>query len=122
MGLTQLAEGDKEAVLQAYTDRMKELAEAISGLDGVADKGKCYEELLATVQSLITDQGPAIPQFANKLRVLRENLLPKIVDKWDNLPVEVQKRMSKFGEFYCKMQWLINFTEELLVPEAGVDG
>ena len=72
MGLTHMAEGDTEVVLQAYTDRMKELAEVISGLDGVADEGKCYEELHATVQSLITDQGPTMPKFANKLRVLRK--------------------------------------------------
>ena len=54
-----------------------------------------------------------MPQFNDRLRALRQDLLPEVVHHWDELPEDVRSCMSDFGKFFCKMHPLVNFAEEV---------
>ena len=112
MGLTQMAMGDTEAVLEAFTNRVEELADTIHMTTG-EDKKSIFNDIMATVKSTMTDQGPTMPQFSEKLQTIREKLLPAVIKDWANCPADVQRCIAEFGTFFCKMHPLINFAEEI---------
>ena len=74
---------------------------------------KLYRELMTSVKATMTDQGPTMPQFSERIAAIREDLLPSVVGQWDTLPPEVQATMKEFGTFYCKMHPLINCVDEV---------
>ena len=86
-----------------------------SVIEGVAwDKiDKVFKELITTVKSTMTDQGPTMPQFNERLHSVRTNLLPEVVENWETLPQFVKESMAEFGAFYCKMHPLVNFAVEI---------
>lgn len=112
MGLTEMAGGDTTAVFNAFELRVQELAESLS----VADPDKAAnlsKDIMTTIKSTMTDQGPTMPQFSEKLKVLKEELLPEVVSNWDILQEEDKATCRQFATFYCKMHPLINFAEEV---------
>ncbi|XP_033117054.1 uncharacterized protein LOC117116991 [Anneissia japonica] len=114
MGLMQMAGGDTESVMDAFKERIMELADTLDTVEGSSGrKEQLYEELITTIKSTMTDQGPSMPQFSAKLEALRTSLLPKVVKHWETLPTEVQENVAEFGTFFCKMHPLINFAEEI---------
>ena len=111
IGLTQMAAADTDAVVHAYQDRIRELANSVSSVDD-DNSEDVYKELLCTVKSAMTDQGPTMPQFGDKLQSIRQNLLPNVIQNWEAIPDDIKEGMCEFGQFYCKMHPLINFAEE----------
>ena len=67
LSLQQLAAGDTDAIVHAYKNRMKELAEAVADVEGTSID-KVNEELLSMIKSVMTDQGPTMPQFGDRLQ------------------------------------------------------
>eukprot|EP00057_Strongylocentrotus_purpuratus_P029094 XP_011683568.1 PREDICTED: uncharacterized protein LOC105447354 isoform X1 [Strongylocentrotus purpuratus] len=112
MGLVEMAAGDTEAVMDAFKDRINTLASSLAQLEG-GNQEDMYKELVTTVKSTMTDQGATMPQFNDRLRALRQDLLPQVVKQWNQLPGDVQACVSDFGKFFCKMHPLINFAEEV---------
>lgn len=61
----------------------------------------------------MSDQGPGMPQFSEKVECLCKELLPSVVENWQSMPQDVKESVTAFGRFYCKMHPIINFTEEI---------
>ena len=112
IGMMEMGGGDTDAVVDSFTDKVKELATVIEGVTGERDDD-IFKELIATVKSTMTDQGPTMPQFNARLQSVRANLLPDVVENWDTLPGDVKECMAEFGVFFCKMHPLVNFAEEV---------
>ena len=87
-----MAASDTDAILQSYKTRIRELAQAVAGVEG-SQAEAIYNDLLCTVKSSMTDQGPTMPQFGGRLSLIREELLPTIVRKWQHM---------KFQRLYLK--------------------
>ena len=68
---------------------------------------------MTSVTATMTDQGPTMPQFSEKLAPIRETLLPSVVENWTDLPPDLQSTCKEFGTFFCKMHPIINFAEEV---------
>ena len=64
-------------------------------------KRSIYKDLVTTVKSTMTDQGATMPQFNDRLKALRQDLFPEVVQNSDELPEDVQSCMSDFGKFFC---------------------
>ena len=101
LGMMEMGDGDTEAVMDSFTDRIKELATVIESVTGNTSDDS-FKELIATVKSTMTDQGPTMPQFNAKLQSVRTNLLSEVVGNWESLPNDVKECMAEFGVFFCK--------------------
>ena len=111
-GLMEMRRGDTAAVVAAFEERMMEIAEAIETVEG-EEKDKFYKELMSSVTATMTDQGPTMPQFSEKLAPIRETLLPSVVENWKDLPPDLESTCKEFCTFFCKMHPIINFAEEV---------
>ena len=60
----------------------------------------------------MSDLGPVNPVFNCKLKLLREQLLPKVVENWDMLAKDEKSEMSDMANYYCKLHLLANFASE----------
>ena len=58
------------------------------------------------------DLGPVNPVFNCKLKLLREQLLPKVVENWDMLAKDQKSEMSDMANYYCKLHLLAHFASE----------
>eukprot|EP00057_Strongylocentrotus_purpuratus_P011916 XP_011666390.1 PREDICTED: uncharacterized protein LOC105439273 [Strongylocentrotus purpuratus] len=112
MGLSEMAGGDTSAVFESFQERVKELAESISS-DDPATTSDITNRMITTIKSTMTDQGPTMPQFSEKIRTLKEELLPHVVSNWDGLTEDDKSTCQQFATFYCKMHPIINFAEEV---------
>ena len=54
-----------------------------------------------------------MPQFHDKLKVMREDILPVAVENWEDLPQDFKETMLDIGRFFCKMHPIINFADEV---------
>lgn len=50
--------------------------------------------------------------FKEQLTELRKELLPKVVEKWEDLSEDSKKSLEQMGNFYCKLHLLVNLGEE----------
>ncbi|XP_030830480.1 uncharacterized protein LOC105441835 [Strongylocentrotus purpuratus] len=111
-GLMEMAQGNTDAVMHSFEHKIQELVNALGAVDK-GDPDRLYKELITSISATMTDQGPTMPQFSDRVESLRRTLLPEVVEHWETLPEEVQKSASDFGPFYCRMHPLINFAEEI---------
>jgi E1A/CREB-binding protein len=61
----------------------------------------------------MSDQGPTNIPFNKRLQVIREELLPTVIESWNTLSDEAQKEISNMGNYFCKLHLLVNFAEEV---------
>ena len=69
LGMTEMAAGDTDAVVEAFNDRIQCIAAALGEVHQ-HDKENIYKDLLTTVKSTMTDQGATMPQLNDRLRAL----------------------------------------------------
>ena len=60
----------------------------------------------------MSDLGPVNPLFNTELKVLRETLLPKAIDNWEQLSDSDKAGFAEMGNFFCKLHLLANFASE----------
>ena len=61
----------------------------------------------------MTDQGPTMPQFSERIHTLQEEILPNVVSNWEQLTEDDRATCQQFASFFCKMHPIINFAEEV---------
>ena len=111
-GIMEMAQGNTDAVMHSFEHRIQELANALGAVDK-GDPDRLYKELITSISATMTDQGPTMPQFSDRVESLRRTLLPEVIEHWETLPEEVKTSAAEFGTFYCRMHPLINFAEEI---------
>ena len=85
MGLLELGKSDTEAIMDAFKHRVEEIAQALSSGDEKASVENKVAELVTSIKSTMSDQGPTNATFNEQLAELRKDFLPKVVEKWQDL-------------------------------------
>ena len=111
MGLLELGKSDTEAIMDSFKYRVKEIAQALSSGENLTVEDK-VAELVTSIKSTMSDQGPTNATFNEQLAELRKELLPKVVEKWEDLSEDSKKSLEQMGNFYCKLHLLVNLGEE----------
>ncbi|XP_041475676.1 uncharacterized protein LOC121424143 [Lytechinus variegatus] len=111
MSLCEMAGRDTSVVSDSFTAQVQELADSIS--TEASESTNITQKIMTTLKSTIANQGPTVPQLSDKLRLLKEELLPSVFRKWDLLEQEEKATCQQFATLYCKMHPLINFDEEV---------
>ena len=111
MGLLELGKSDTEAIMDSFKYRVQEIAQALSSGENVLLEDK-VAELVTSIKSTMSDQGPTNATFNEQLAELRKEFLPKVVEKWEELSEESKNSLEEMGNFYCKLHLLVNLGEE----------
>ena len=127
MGLLELGKSDTEAIMDAFKHRVKEIAQALSWGDEKASVENKVAELVTSIKSTMSDQGPTNATFNEQLTELQKDFLPKVVEKWQDLAENSKKSLEEMGNFYCKLHLLVNLGEEAnkalkLFEHAAIEG
>ena len=107
-GLSEIASGDAASTLQCFVDTIDDICDVLDS----EKKEKNYNELICSIRSTMSDLGPVNPLFNTQLKALIEELLPKVVNKWDSLNLDERKSFSEMANFFCKLHLLANFATE----------
>ena len=81
MGLLELGKSDTEAIMDAFKHRVEEIAQVLSSGDEKASVENKVAELVTSIKSTMSDQGPTNATFNEQLTELRKDFLPKVVEK-----------------------------------------
>ena len=103
MGLLELGKSDTEAIMDAFKHRVEEIVQALSSGDEKASVENKVAELVTSIKSTMSDQGPTNATFNEQLTELRKDFLPKVVEKWQDLTENSKKSLEEMGNFYCKL-------------------
>lgn len=76
--MMEMAAGDTDAVLDVFTEKIQYFARTLGQLYD-RNPDDVFKELITTVKSTMTDKGATMPQFNERLRAIREDLLPDVV-------------------------------------------
>jgi len=112
MGPLELGKSNTEAIMDAFKHRVDEIAQALSSSDEKASVENKVAELVTSIKSTMSDQGPTNATFNEQLTELRKDFLPKVVEKWQDLTENSKKYLEEMGNFYCKLHLLVNLGEE----------
>ena len=99
-GLTEVVDSDANSVLETFTQIIQDLTDMMSA------------SLVTSINNTMSDMGPVNPLFNRKLQAFREELLPKIIEKWEELDVSQRNEFIEMGNFFCKLHLLANFATE----------
>ena len=88
-------------------DTIGDICDVIDG-----DHENNLHNLVVSIKNTMSDLGPVNPLFNAKLKAVREELLPKVIDNWEYLDQGTQSEMGDMGNFFCKLHLLSNFATE----------
>ncbi|CAH3185331.1 unnamed protein product [Porites evermanni] len=111
LGLLELGKSDTEAIMDSFKYRVKEIAQALSSGENLTVEDK-VAELVTSIKNTMSDQGPTNATFNEQLTELQKELLPKVVEKWEDLSEDSKKSLDQMGNFYCKLHLLVNLGKE----------
>ena len=106
-----MAGGNTTAVFDSSTDRVEELARSIATTNNTSQD--LNKRIISTIKSTMTNQGPTMPQFSERIHTLKEEILPHVVSNWEQLTEDDRATCQQFASFFCKMHPIINFVEEV---------
>ena len=112
-GLVEIVGQDAETLLNCWQERIREIAQAAEGRNSSpGDVDKTVNNLLVSIKNTMSDQCAVNGAFNNLYSTLREELLPTVIDKWDDFGPSEKKNLLEMGNFFCKVHPLITFAEE----------
>ena len=122
IGMVEVGSGDANTYMEAFKSVIGDIAEAVTGTN--SDKAQSIANLVTSLKNTMGDQGPTNQQFNSQVKEFREQLLPKVVDKWESLDTKSQEAIADMGNYFCKMHLLVNFATEsdkvLKINEADI--
>ena len=62
----------------------------------------------------MSDLGPVNPLFNRQLQSLREKLLPKVIENWENLDHTQRNDFIDMGNYFCKLHLLVTLPQKLI--------
>ncbi|XP_077869048.1 uncharacterized protein LOC144360010 [Saccoglossus kowalevskii] len=125
LGMQQLSGGTTSDIVDAFKDTIGDLADTI--VSDNADKETITAQLITSLTSTMSDQGPTSATFNQQIDALKEKLLPKVTKNWDIISSANKEKLTKMFNFYCKAHILPNFASESdkvlkLLENIALDG
>ena len=102
-----MASGAAETTLNVLQDILQELSETAqrSGISSSADI------IIANIKNTMSDRAAAQKSFNSLLSNYRSDILPDVVNNWDELSKDEQTAISQMHHFYCAMHLVVNMAE-----------
>lgn len=102
-----MTSGAAETTLDVLQDTLQELSETAqkSGMHSSVDK------IIANIKNTMSDRAAPQKSFNTLLSNYRSDILPDIVNNWNELSKDEQGALSHMHHFYCGMHLVVNMAE-----------
>ena len=111
-GLLEIGSQTADSLLNTWKEKVSEIASALSGKHAGQEKiDEITLKLLASVKNTMSDHCATNGAFNALLEDLRKEVLPKVVESWDQLSSSEREKLSEMSNFFCKVHPLISFAE-----------
>ncbi|XP_048751175.2 uncharacterized protein LOC125662866 [Ostrea edulis] len=107
IGMTEVGSADADTLMKAFETNISDLSKCLRNDD------KCFSKLVSSIISTMSDQGATNPVFNRQLEELRENLLPDVIENWDEISEVNRLEIGKVSSFFCKMHVFVNMASEV---------
>ena len=96
MGMMDMGNQNVQALLKAFDGKIREFAESVAVCNS-KEVEQSAAELLCSLKSTLSDQGPTNPGFNEELLAKRGELLPALIKDWDSLSSQAQTQIKSIG-------------------------
>eukprot|EP00112_Aurelia_sp_Birch-Aquarium-sp1_P023755 Seg720.1 transcript_id=Seg720.1/GoldUCD/mRNA.D3Y31 product="hypothetical protein" protein_id=Seg720.1/GoldUCD/D3Y31 len=111
VGLCEVVGQDAETILKTWQERVKEIAAAITRPhDGALSAN--VNRLVASIKNTMSDQCATNGVFTSILQDLRKQVMPNVIEKWEQFSEDERSSVLEMGNFFCKVHPLATFAEE----------
>ncbi|XP_066266664.1 myosin-10-like [Branchiostoma lanceolatum] len=106
LGLQEVMSGESAEQLDTFKFVMQKMADLTSTADNSANKAK---QLVAKMKNTMADGAASQKKFNRMLEAYRAEILPEVVNGWDDLNEEEQQQFKEMNHLYCNLHALIGF-------------
>ncbi|XP_046550545.1 uncharacterized protein LOC124260311 [Haliotis rubra] len=108
LGLREMANKSSASTL----DTLKEILSDISLVEETTESGtEAGKKILSKITSTMSDQAATQKCFNDLLEGYRKEIMPELVETWEEMSNEEKSNCSKINNFFCGLHLLINFAE-----------
>ena len=100
IGLRESAEGTAQTTLNTFLDILTQLSNTSSSNQSV-------NEILAKIKNTISDRHAAQKKFNTLLKDYRQDILPDIIEGWDQMSDKEKTDFSNMNHFFCALHYLV---------------
>ncbi|XP_038052154.1 uncharacterized protein LOC119724913 [Patiria miniata] len=108
MGITEVGKGDADTQLSALLFNLEKLVIVTQESEETSEECKKEEvKLLSKIKNTMGDQAATQKSFNAKLEAYRSEVVPAMMNGWDELGEEIQVQILTMNHFYCNLHILI---------------
>ncbi|VDI51116.1 Hypothetical predicted protein [Mytilus galloprovincialis] len=107
LGLSKVGGGDAATYTKCFNNIIDDLARSYSNPD--EDSTKVKAKLITSIKCFLSDQCATNNVFNENIEKIRKDLLPTVINNFDNLTEIEKSDITKMGRFACRLHLLANF-------------
>lgn len=119
IGMKELAGGDAAEALLSFQHTMQDIADTLKeGKENIS-------HLITSLKNTMSDKCSVNHVFNAQLKALRAELLPAVVEQWDELSDATKSNLKDMGNYFCRMHILVNMaleSDKVLKDLEEIDG
>lgn len=95
-------------------DTLETFKEILSDIDSVQlslGREAVSSQIISKIKNTMSDRHAAEKLFNELLKDFRADILPTIIEKWDELAVEEKEQLTRMNNFFCGLHYLVGLAE-----------
>ncbi|XP_019616210.1 PREDICTED: uncharacterized protein LOC109463788 [Branchiostoma belcheri] len=105
-GIIKMSSGQSSEQLEGLNFVLRKLAMLSKSADDCTQHSK---KLLSKIKNTMGDGAASQKRFNELLEAYREEILPDVVENWEELDAEVKESMCTMNHMYCQLHALVGF-------------
>lgn len=108
LGLREMVDKSGQSTLDVFKDILSDISAYCHEAVHEKDIG-CT--ILSNIRDTMSDRASTEKHFNNLLEQFRSEILPQVIDNWENLSEEERQLCSKMNNFYCGLHLLVGMAD-----------
>ena len=109
MGVRDVTSGSSENMLQVLRDILGDMYDMCGGEKSVSDRVK---DVVARMKNTMGDRAVTENKFNVLLSEFRREILPEVVNGWNEMSEDEQEKCGRMNNFFCGMHLLVSLAEQ----------
>lgn len=110
LGLREMVNKSGQSTLDTFKDILADITTYCHEAEGANDMNIGYK-LLANIRDTMSDRASTEKTFNGLLEQFRNDILPNIIDDWENFSVHEKQLCSKMNNFFCGLHLLVGLAD-----------
>ena len=110
LGLREMANKKGQTTLNTFKQILSDINSADALRKGI-EESDVGHQVLSHISATLSDQAATQKKFNELLQDYKDQVMPMVCDKWEELDESEQLLCSKISNFFCGLHLLINFAK-----------